>query len=1488
MPPYAAELETWWSGSGLEALTHLVNDDTDELNPRQCGFAQQLQTRLLTFDNDRTIHTQIQKAWPAIRAARGVDYDANTRKYAKYIASTIFRKPDNGGIDFDRVMDGLGYLDAMEIRRLRLLAATRKTMETGTPSEASAQVIEELDRTATANFRHLHAGFRTCVLVEELNKDAEQRKEVPQIMALLNALVPPVVFLEDEDDVDPSPHSPGLRDSVRFSIFQHLMSEDSFSPNRREIIEMKLRCWCDVPGYPRARDALLRYTEEFKKLENVCLKVMNELERISMTTVSYQTISADSSALSGADASHHSSLLANSLQGENTILTPNTSVDNQQFTSTTPTTPWVPVAFHPLLRGMPGREISPAITDGAMFARDFSAPPVLSYPDNLSKTEFFQHPFARKLDMTFYDPDTDDEAREDVPPVPPLPHIPERLKAHLTPSVLNKIKKKMRYQSHKTDDPTLDGVPFQALDQYMGASTTRKLKDRKPRPMINANVSEASVLTGAGHQRLHSEDSGFEIPSISSSLPKSAKWPPRPIQIDREPGTILTRPGTGHGPKLECQLMEPRLSPMEYCRMYLVEKALSERENRQCELPKPEQKRYWTQYHKKFLIIPRIPKNIRRDLVPRAIGPITSLNVADSDGESVSTLTPEVDYNGLMRLSLHLENDPVLLPCFTDIPRPNVRESKILEPPDTEEEIRDDRNAEVSGGGDVVLSHRVKGPAGGEVDDWRPMSEYEHDEHNRMMNDDMSLDKGKATTTIRASDKIDGTEEATIQPITSDTPQSPEESEPGSQTPCKRVGAEAPPGDLVRSVGQSDDFGNLSLSRKLSRVCTKDLSVLDFATPRSKGKNVTNTTISSTTIQGRSPLARFPIAVQPTHRLTPGTLTKRVIGESGGQFLSEDTRQARLIPSPSSQLHQGLTADLWDTDTESIISELQPEPLNISRRRPRANTNDDRRWSRMFDGLSSNVSPTLGKFGTSCPVEREGGSRAEVDDDNCTSTEEDCTPRGLGHQLQSHARTTPGSGGLQRSASTIITPTQPIRRLQPKASFNLENTEHSGFTPKHVKEGFSKGTFPTSGTMLNLQDTQTRLRYPHREPDEMLLSRSLDDATPRARRLPDIPDSGQHQQNFTPRNWMRSVTTTPRRANIMSRYERSISSADSTTASFQTSSIMNEGDVQFYPSTAMRDFTQSHQLDKQRPKAKLTPSSTHRFSKQRFDHSTRASSPPLSADRPDIVMRRTPSPTELHNTAVPQTPSSGIGGLFRKRIRSEYHPPATPRTPASPRLAWRPFDDDDDDEPELPYLSPWASGHTEGKRGKERRAAYFREKVEREIQGRQSLKRPARRESFSTVDRDCTSRNGSVLENRMSRESLVAWTNFIEDAPEPLFSSPLPPVPPLPSESQLNLTLKQLPQNRTPSRTVSGFEPSPAGTFRAKKPQGLKVDTQRLRKANRDGARTPSRSATMTPASVSSFRTAFRIEERQMGFGREAPEESQSTERDDEVVSRRK
>ncbi|KAJ4269630.1 hypothetical protein NW762_001298 [Fusarium torreyae] len=1500
MPPYAAELEAWWLGTGYEALVRLINDEDDGLNPRQCGFAQQMQRRLLTFDNSRAIHAQIERDWPAIREARGVDYHANTRKNIKYISCNIFRKSKDGGIDYAHVMDGLGYLDAMEIRRLRLLEATQVAIEVASPGANRLQMLEELDRTASVNFRHLHAGFRTCILIEELTKDADNRMEVPQIMALLNALVPPVILLADEDDVDPTPHSPGLRDSVRFSVFEHLMSKDSFSKQRQEIIQMKLRCWCDVPGYPRAREALVRYSEEFKKLEDVCLTILSDLERRSANAVSYHATSADPSILSDANTSHISNLLINSPQAESTILSPNTSFDNRQSALVSPASPPVSLAFHPLLKGMPGRELSAARTDGAGFVQDPGAPPILCYPDDLSKTEFYQHPFARKLDMISYDPDSDNEGKEYVPPVPPLPHIPENLRAHLTPKALNKIMRKMRHRSDAPESMTLDGVSLHALDQYMGNPTTPKSSDGKRRPLLKTDISEPEAISGVSSWKSHSANNSYEAPAVSLSLIQSPKSPSRGKY--GRPGARQTTSMTQNGPHVKFQLANPRLSPMEYCRMFQIEKAKSERENRPCELPKPYMDWFWTQYFRKFLVIPRMPKNVRRDLVTRITG--TNLEgseatteTAGSDGESVSTLTAGLDSLGLMRLSLHLGNEPVLLPCFTNIQPSDVRNVTLLDAPEPDEEDEYGCTSDVPGGKDLGLSRRE--PAGGRIEDWRPMSEYD-DEHSEpptevasvqsLKNNDSSNGKNKVTeerlpefqsTVSNASDICQG------QLLLED----PEQGSPTSYKSVETAVLVGSPKGTGRHIEKPS--GNRVLSAHLSRICTEDSSILDFATPRVKGKMLGHSPDSLATADSRSPLARFPIAAQPIHRLTPGTLTRRVVGDSGGQIHSEDTRQARLISSPSSELPQGLSADLWDFETESIVSGLQPEPLNINRRTAKASIYDGRRWSRMFDGLSADVPFTLRRLGISTSIEREHGLVSEADDEDSVPAEEYHTAHRLRNHLQNLTNTSPAHAGIRRSASTIITPTQSLRRLQHKASFSLEKEGHSGFTPEHCRESIVGGTFPGSGMMLNLQDTQTRLRYPLRGPEETQLSRSLDDATPRAGHSPSVLD--RYQQRSVLKDYERAGTGTPRRSRIMSlwddrRYEGDgeVSElADGTTSSFHTTSILNEGDVQRYPSTTTRDFSQSNKLKKQRPNQRLTPINTHRFSKQRFDRSTRASSTLPTGESQAFNDRKTPSPTELHNTAILRTPSSTIGSLFRKRVRSDYSAPPTPRTPASPRMAWRPFEED---QPEPPCSSPWVSGQGEGRREKEKRAAYFREKAERELASRQSPKRSSRKDSFgSTITKDYIRRSNLVLDNRQSKESLVAWKSFIDDAPEPLFSSPLPPVPPLPSEAQLNLALNRLPQIQTPFRAASGIEASPAAAYRAKKPQGLKVETRKLRKASRDGARTPSRSATMTPASGSSFMTAFRLEGRRMSFGRAAAdEEPQVRGRDNEVVSRRK
>lgn len=178
MPPFAAELEEWWLRSGYEALTRLTDNEDDRLSPHQCGFARDLQRRLLSFDNDRALQAEIQGAWPAIRTVRGIDYSTSLRDKVKDVVRNVFRRPEDGGIDSARVMDALGYLDAMEIDRLRrvetarasveaqrtrVIEAGKSGLEVPPVNDTHSHILEELDRTTSAKYKRFHAGFRSRV-----------------------------------------------------------------------------------------------------------------------------------------------------------------------------------------------------------------------------------------------------------------------------------------------------------------------------------------------------------------------------------------------------------------------------------------------------------------------------------------------------------------------------------------------------------------------------------------------------------------------------------------------------------------------------------------------------------------------------------------------------------------------------------------------------------------------------------------------------------------------------------------------------------------------------------------------------------------------------------------------------------------------------------------------------------------------------------------------------------------------------------------------------------------------------------------------------------------------------------------------------------------------------------------------------------------------------------------------------------------------------
>lgn len=74
-----------------------------------------------------------------------------------------------------------------------------------------------------------------------------------------------------------------------------------------------------------------------------------------------------------------------------------------------------------------------------------------------------------------------------------------------------------------------------------------------------------------------------------------------------------TYPEDLHGSIAKFITATPRLSPMEYARLYYVEKARCDLEGILCPLPQPEAYWAWTENYEKFLCIPKIPSAINRE-----------------------------------------------------------------------------------------------------------------------------------------------------------------------------------------------------------------------------------------------------------------------------------------------------------------------------------------------------------------------------------------------------------------------------------------------------------------------------------------------------------------------------------------------------------------------------------------------------------------------------------------------------------------------------------------------------------------------------------------------------------------------------------------------------------------------------------------------------------------------------------------------------------
>ena len=636
--------------------------------------------------------------------------------------------------------------------------------------------------------------------------------------------------------------------------------------------------------------------------------------------------------------------------------------------------------------------------------------------------------------------------------------------------------------------------------------------------------------------------------------------------------------------------------------------------------------------------------------------------------------------------------------------------------------------------------------------------------------------------------------------------------------------------------------------------------------------------LGTSTHEVTTPLIHFPIAPQATSRLTPTTLTRQVIGGAGGQLHAEDVYQARLVRNISADLLEAFSADVWTFEAEdSMISELQPEPLRLSRRESQLTQDQIQECSRMLRGLKDGIPE----------VEDEDESEKELgnakiqqtlnalDSSNvkrCASLTEEsfgAGTRGRGGRLvnfreQSRNFTDSiyrkGNTGEQPFESSQITPENSQKTLlEGDQSFYIATEGPSGFTPRHPKKDEALRPIPCSPIMMDFGKPEIS----EKEVSETI--RATADRLRNGRRFGIVQSKEESPlvSGCQSQGDQRMLSTTPQGMRSFTLWRNGHAfhvNEDAIAHDYADGETTTEA-AHDDETITTRDFFQLSDVKTNRPKHRPIPVDAHRFSSQRFDPDSRIIT--------QFAQTKTPSPTERRESTALRTPTSALSNLFRKRRRSEHVPtPRTPRTPATPTTHWRPFDDP---QQPPPCSSVWTSGRREDKREKKERAAYFKEKVDRESMMDKLVATEARSRSSlrNKRSKEDMRRRNTTLEHRQSIDSLMGWKSFIDDSPEqPPVSSPLPPVPPLPSASKLtNLAAT--------TRDFSVPTPSGAG-FRSKKPQGLKVETNKLRKVSREGLH----SARKTTSS-GGLRTAFRLEGRRLSFGKGAGDR-----RADEVVRR--
>ncbi|PTB55971.1 hypothetical protein M431DRAFT_82547 [Trichoderma harzianum CBS 226.95] len=975
MPLTPQEYLDWWLTTALDPLKELVDKEALGCGPQHVGFEQTVQKRQRGFDNDVDLREALRLHVKRLSSHQTPEASCNPRNKLRELTLNVFKKPEDGGLVPDKVLDGLADLNSVELRRRRLVAETPLIFRAGHPAYGSAAMVQELNRKATEKFNQFYMGFRASMVVEELKQAKVTRKPSVEIMAVVNALFPAHDLLKNSDDISLVPCTDSLLGCIRFTVLYHLLGDNPSSDKQQAMIQEKLFIWCSLPRYEAAYKAFAQYIEEFKTIESLCFNVLQLAEKESSRRRSGSGPRRPS--FTPNSVVMVKSILKGSPQSPREVesLTGSGRSNSPEFVASAPPVP------NPLLKGLPGREVSPSKTDGAAFAFDHSSAPKLRYDaggETVVKGE--------KVDVKTFDPSKKLKKKlpmkqkslptrqkslpakqklletkqkllpakkkqlqarkkredDDIPPVPPTPDIPESMKATITRTSL-KLLQRMRSHPEMQKFPQIASV----LAGEKAKSTTKLAKPPPTRPKAaQGQVRDSFYLRTASFPEASIRNSQH---SLYSQRAPSTQSVDRASAMRKQDSAAAQEQASLSKPEVRYSMCQPRLSNMEYTRLYLIEEANAKKEKRPCELPPPRKVWLWGPRWEEFLVLPKLPAAIRRrfslgtgdeEKKPMDLEPLGRGH--DSDADSVETVKGKTSVSAKPpRLSLNLDNMTSSLMHL--VPVESGKANQILGRPQAHKVVQaSGQESPVLGHfapeyvrqSCVSTTHKAENPP--HTSTVSSVSTGVSEEEEDLYSDDRHLWPPPICQRGAWLDPVSPTTEEVTESVRDEGDSientTPQLSDDTFETSSIYSDDSARTAVFLGNNGSGKEIEDAPKTPQTARHHPEQLKMPNEASPVRPGIPFSYSCASFNSVSSdRSSLTHFPISAEQRSRATTEEMVQGILSQSGGRLCVEDARQVQLVERKQSTEIQASSADIWNTN-EYMEPELQPAPLNLSKK----------------------------------------------------------------------------------------------------------------------------------------------------------------------------------------------------------------------------------------------------------------------------------------------------------------------------------------------------------------------------------------------------------------------------------------------------------------------------------------------------------------------------------------------------------------------------